>query len=186
MECSILSFISCCNYCTNFFEQIWFMFEVTWLIIPANKYSQFPWKTGNSLTSGTVKQVWHLRLFEKDQSFIIAQFPGKSSFFSSCQFYFWIILCSPQRPRYIKSLCKAMVAHSAVKLILPYIYCLFFGNVKSLAYCSIGHLRSKICFIAADFSFSGMTPLWWYHKEKSSRCLPNISGRHTASFLLYW
>lgn len=46
-----------------------------------------------------------------------------------------------------------VVAHTAAKLILPYISCLLFKKVKSLAYVSIGHLRSKICFIVINFSF---------------------------------
>lgn len=83
------------------------------------------------------------------------------------------------------SLHIAVVAHSAVKQILPYISCLFFGKVKSLAYYSTGHLRSKICCIVTGFSFSGMTPLWRYHKEKSARCLPNISEKHMPQVLLY-
>lgn len=161
------------------------MFEHTWLIIPANKTSQFLWETSKSLSSGTVKQVWCLRLFEKDQSCSIVQFPGKSSLFSSCQFWFWITLCSAQRPSCMTSSCVALVAQSAVKLILPYISFLYFGKVKSLAYGAIGHLRSKICFIVTDFSFSGMTPLWGYHKGKPHRCLPNISGKHISWFLLY-
>lgn len=150
-----------------------------WLIIPANKYFQFPWETGNSLTSGTVKQIRHLRLFEEARSFSLVQFPGKRSLFFSRQLWFWIISGSSQRPSCTTSLCIAVVAHSAVKLLLPSVSCLFFGKVKSLAYYSMGHLRSKSCFIVTDFSFSGVTPLWWYHKEKSSRCLPNIPGKLT-------
>lgn len=56
------------------------------------------------------------------------------------------------------SLCIAVVTHSAVKLILLNICCLLLWKVISLAYCSIGRLRSKICFIVTDFS--GVTPLY--------------------------
>lgn len=83
------------------------------------------------------------------------------------------------------SLCIAVVTHSAVKLILLNICYLFLRKVESLAYCSIGHLRSKICFIVTDCSFSGVTLLWWYQKEKCSRCLHDISGKRTPEVLLY-
>lgn len=128
------------------------------------------------------------KVFKKNQLFSIAQFPGKNSLFSSCQSCFLVILFSPQRPSFMISLCITVVTHRAVKLILLNICCLFLWKIKSLVYCFIGHLRSKICFIVTDFSFSGecVTPLRWYHKENSSRCLHDISGKHTPEVLLHW